>query len=262
MNSYNGKTVLITGASSGIGESFAREFARQGANLVLVARSEEKLRKLGDALTREHGIRVTVICADLAQPDSAAAIYERTVQEKITVDVLVNNAGFATHGYFDQLPLQRQSDEITVNVTAVVELTHHFLPGMVARQSGAIINVSSTSAFQPVPYMAVYAASKAFVLSFSEALWEENRNRGVYVLALCPGSTETPFFEVVGAQEASVGKRATPQAVVDAALRALGRKQSFVIEGRMNNFLAALPRLLPRSLTVKIVGQTVRPQSF
>jgi hypothetical protein len=261
MNTYRGKTVLITGASSGIGETFAREFARHGSHLILVARSEQKLKQLANELAQQYGIRTLVLAADLAESGAAENLYRQVIAAQWNVDILVNNAGFATHGYFDQLSLGRQHDEIMLNIGAVVELSHLFMQGMIQRGSGAIINVSSTSAFQPVPYMAVYAASKSFVLSFSEALWEENRHRGIVVIALCPGSTDTAFFDVVGAEEASVGTRATPQAVVKAALHGLERKQSFVIEGRMNNLLAILPRLLPRQVSLGIVARIVRPQA-
>jgi short-subunit dehydrogenase len=257
---YHNKTVLITGASSGIGASFARSFARQGANLILVARSADKLNQVAADLTRQHSVKTLVIPADLTRPEAAKAVYDFTAEAGWAVDVLVNNAGFATHGYFDQIPLKRQSAEIILNIAALVELTHLFIQGMVQRGSGAILNVSSTSALQPVPYMAVYGATKAFVLSFSQALWEENRGRGIEVLALCPGATDTAFFDVVGAQEASVGSRATPETVVRVALQALERKQSMVIEGRMNNLLAILPRLLPRQVAVKIVGRMVQPR--
>jgi short-subunit dehydrogenase len=257
---YHNKTVLITGASSGIGATFAHTFARQGANLILVARSADKLQQLAADLTRQHRVKTLVIPTDLTRPEAAKAVYDYTAQAGWIVDVLVNNAGFAAHGYFDQLSLERQREEIMLNIGAVVELTHLFIQGMVERGSGAILNVSSTSALQPVPYMAVYGATKAFVLSFSQALWEENRKRGIEVLALCPGATDTAFFDVVGAQEASVGSRATPEAVVQVALHALERKQSMVIEGRMNNLLAVLPRLLPRQIAVRIVASMVQPR--
>jgi uncharacterized protein len=261
MNTYQGKRVLITGASSGIGECFAWAFAAQGADLILVARSEQKLQSLAAELSRQHAIHVSVIPIDLTQPRAAETLYQRTAAENLTVNVLVNNAGFASHGYFEQVDLKRQVDEITLNISAIVELTHWFLPGMLERDSGTIINVSSTAAFQPVPYMAVYAATKAFVLNFSQALSEENRSRGVHVMALCPGATETAFFETVGAQEASVGTRATPEAVVKAALEALDQRRSFVIEGRMNNLLAVLPRFVPRPLAARIAGNAVKPRT-
>jgi uncharacterized protein len=258
---YREKTVLITGASSGIGVTFAETFAKQGAHLVLVARSEQKLKQLAADLARQYGIRTLVIATDLSQPNAAHLVYQQTNANGWQVDVLVNNAGFATHGYFDQISLARQREEIMLNISAVVELTHLFMQGMVQRRSGVIINVSSTSALQPVPYMAVYGATKAFVLSFSQALWEENRQRGIEVLALCPGATDTPFFEVVSAPEAAVGTRATTESVVKVALQGVAHRQSMVIEGRMNNLLAILPRLLPRQIAVRIVGRMVQPRN-
>lgn len=261
MKSYQGKRALITGASSGIGECFARAFAAQGADLILVARSEPKLQALAAELRQKHAVQVSVIPLDLTQPAAAQTLHQRTEAEQLRVDVLVNNAGFASHGYFEQVDLKRQVDEITLNVSVLVELTHWFLRGMVRRGNGTIINVSSTAAFQPVPYMAVYAASKAFVLNFTQALFEEYRERGIHVMALCPGATETAFFEVVGAQEASVGARATPEAVVKAALGAINQRRSFVIEGRMNKLLAALPRFVPRPLAARIAGNAVRPRT-
>jgi short-subunit dehydrogenase len=208
-----------------------------------------------------HGSNATVVPIDLTTPDGPKTLHTRTQEAGLAVDVLVNNAGFATHGVFETIPLQRQLEEITLNVAALVEVTHRFLPAMVARKNGAIINVSSTAAFQPVPYMAVYSASKAFVLSFSEALYEENRKRGITILALCPGSTETPFFDVVGAAEASFGRRATPEAVVATALGALDRRQSYAVDGLSNRLLAHLPRLLPRALAARISGNITRPRS-
>lgn len=257
---YQGQTVLITGASSGIGASLARAFAARGADLVLAARSQDKLQALADELMQVYGRSVTVIPVDLTAPDGPRTLYRRTQEARLNVDILVNNAGFATHGVFETVDLQRQLEEINLNVAALVELTHRFLPAMVARKNGAIINVSSTAAFQPVPYMAVYGASKAFVLSFSEALHEENRERGITVLALCPGSTETPFFDVVGAAEASFGRRATPEAVAATALVALERRRSYAVDGLSNRLLAHLPRLLPRALAARISGNVTRPR--
>lgn len=260
MRSYQGRTALITGASAGIGEVFARKFASLGANVVLVARSEEKLQRLAADLTSRYSIKATVVALDLSSAGAPEALLQRTRSEGIAVDILVNNAGFATHGYFDQLPLARQHEEVTLNVSAVVDLCHLYIAGMIARGDGLIINVASTASFQPLPYMAVYGATKAFVLSFSEALWAENRSRGVQVLALCPGATDTGFFEIVGAEEASVGKRASPEAVVDVALKAVERGQSSVIEGGMNKLLAALPRFLPRQTVLQIVTRTFQPK--
>ncbi|MNM35450.1 3-oxoacyl-[acyl-carrier-protein] reductase FabG [compost metagenome] len=258
---YSGQTVLITGASSGIGRVFAETLAARGAHLLLLARSGAVLDKLAKELAQRHGIRAHALISDLGQPGAAEAAHAQACALGMPPDVLINNAGFATHGGFDNTLLRRQSAEVAVNCTALMELTHCALPHMLAQGRGAIINVASTAALQPDPYMAVYGASKAFVLSFSEALWAENRQRGVRVLALCPGATETAFFDVVAAPEAAVGKRMAPQAVVDEALRALDRGRSSHVAGRQNRLLAWLPRLLPRQTVLGIVEGMLKPRT-
>ena len=175
MFSYAGKTALITGASSGIGEAFARILAGCGMNLILVARSAEKLRALAQELSGQHGIRAEVVPADLCGEGAVQEVYQRTQALGVPVDLLVNNAGVGTYGGFDTLTLEREHEEIMLNVTALVDLTHAFLPAMAERKDGGVINVASIAAFQPLPYQAVYGASKAFVLSFSLALWAEYR---------------------------------------------------------------------------------------
>jgi len=257
---YKGKTVLVTGASSGIGEAFARELAARGMDLVLVARSEDKLRTLAAELARGHGIRAETVAADLGGEGTAARLYDEVEGLGMRVDMLLNNAGFGTHGPFETLSPDRDHAEVMLNVSAVVDLSHAFLPAMVERGDGAVINVSSTAGFQPLPYMAVYGATKAFVLSFSEALWAEYRGRGVRVLALCPGATETPFFGVVGAEEASVGRRRAPQQVVATGLRALERGRGSAIDGAFNYWLAQTPRLAPRGLTALNSKRLMRPR--
>src|SRR6516225_9551037 len=237
---YAGKTALITGASSGIGAAFARALAAQGTHLILVARSEAKLR-------------------DLATDLAAQQVFAATQQRGLTVDLLINNAGFATYGAFDRLDAEREQQEVLLNVAAVVDLTHRFLPAMLARGSGAIINVASTSAFQPTPYMAVYGASKAFVLSFSEALWAEYRSKGIRVLALCPGRTRTDFFKVVGTEEAGLVARETPEKVVRVALRGLERGRPSVISGSQNWLMANAVRFAPRALVARMGERLIRP---
>lgn len=253
MFTYRGKTALITGASSGIGEVFAQRLAAQGTNLVLVARSEDKLQRLATQLQQQHGIQVDVIAIDLSCADAAQYLSDEIRQHGLAVDMLINNAGFGTYGQFDELPLERQRDEVLLNVLAVVELTHRFLPAMVAKGDGAVINVASTAAFQPIPSMAVYGATKAFVLSFSEALWAEYRERGVRVLALCPGPTETPFFDTVGSREPAIGTMITPEHVVQTGLQALEQGKSYAIPGWRNALTVLLPRGLPRSWTTLFV---------
>ncbi|GAC1642914.1 MAG: SDR family oxidoreductase [Ktedonobacteraceae bacterium] len=260
MSIYTGKTALITGASSGIGAAFARALAASGASLVLVARSEGKLRDLASEISTQYNIRAEVIAADLSLPNAGQALFEATQQRGLSIDMLINNAGFGTHGPFESLEAAREQQEIMLNIAAVVDLTHHFIPAMAARRSGSIINVASMAGFQPVPYMAVYGASKAFVLSFSEALWAEYRNKGVRVLALCPGATSTDFFDVVGTDDAALGPKETPEKVVQVALRALERGRPSVISGVQNAVMANSTRFLPRGMIARMVGQMMRPR--
>ncbi|THF74206.1 SDR family NAD(P)-dependent oxidoreductase [Cohnella fermenti] len=257
---YRGKWVLITGASSGIGQVFASELASRGSNVVLVARSAQKLQQLAELLREKHQVDAQAIAADLSQPDAPRRVYEECRKRGLRIDMLINNAGFATHGCFEQVDGQRQQEEILLNVLAVTNMTHLFLPDMLDRNDGAVINVSSTAAFQPDPYMAVYGATKSYVLSFTEALYEENRNRGVKFLALCPGATETAFFDVVNAEEASVGRRGTAEDVVKAAMRALQGGKPYAVPGLQNYLGAQLARLLPRRRVLSIVGGMLRPR--
>ncbi|MES2162580.1 MAG: SDR family oxidoreductase [Pseudomonadota bacterium] len=257
---YRNTTIMVTGASSGIGLAYAHALAARGANLLLVARSEDKLNVLARELAQRHGIRAHALAADLTEAGAASDVHARASALELTPDILINNAGFATHGHFDALPLERQLDEIALNCRAVVELSHAVLPAMLQRGEGAIINVASTAALQPLPYMAIYGATKAFVLSFSEALWQEYRARGVRVLAVCPGATDTAFFDVVGAAEAGVGTRMPAETVVNASLQALDRGRSHVVPGGANRMLGWLPRLLPRQTILQIVANMLRPR--
>lgn len=260
MFAYQGKTALITGASSGIGQVFARELAARGMSLVLVARSEDRLRALAADLAERYAIRAEVLPADLGQPEAARQVHQEVKARGLMVDVLINNAGFATNGAFEALAPERDHEQVMVDVVAVVDLTHAFMPELLKRSPGtAIINVASTAGFQPLPYMAVYGASKAFVLSFSQALAEEYRTRGLRVLALCPGATATPFFQIAG-ESAAVGRKRTPEQVVATGLRALEQGRSVVIDGTFNAVLAQVPRLFPRRLVARIAGYSVRPQ--
>src|SRR6266699_2270977 len=234
MDLYPGKTALITGASSGIGAAFATRLAAAGTHLMLVARSEEKLRALASQLANQHPIRAEVIVADLSRVGAARTVFEETQQRGLTVDILINNAAFGTFGQFDTLDAEREQQEILLNVATLVDLTHHFLPSMVERRQGAIINVASLAAFQPCPYMAVYGATKAFVLSFSEALWGEYRTKGVRVLALCPGETATEFFQ------------------------ALEQGRSSVVSGKRNALMANASRFVPRDLGVRLMVQVTK----
>ncbi len=252
MDLYRDKTALVTGASSGIGAAFAAELASVGAHLILVARSEDKLHALADRLATQHAIRAEVIATDLSHADAAHNVFTEVQRRGLTVDILINNAGFGTYGPFETLDAEREQQEIRLNVATLVDLTHRFLPPMVARRQGAIINIASVAAYQPSPYAAVYGASKAFVLSFTEALWGEYRTKGVRILALSPGATSTEFFAVAGAQGAVPGNMETPETVVRVGLRALEQGRPSVVSGRQNALLANLPRFFPRGFVVRL----------
>ncbi len=256
---YKNKTALITGASTGIGARFARELAARGMNLILAARSLDKLNALADELKLQHKIHVEVLGIDLAVENAAEKVRAEVERLQMPVDLLVNNAGFGTYGRFHELDTARDHHEIMLNVAALVDLTHQFLPAMVTRKSGGVINVASTAAFQPLPFMAVYGATKAFVLSFSEALWAEYKDQNIHVLALCPGATETPFFQTVGTEDAAMGKKETPEQVVAVGLRAFERNQSHVISGTKNWLLAQTSRFAPRSIVARISKYVMRP---
>jgi len=251
---------LITGASSGIGEVFARKLAARGRNVLLVARSEDKLITLCNELGRSNSIRAQYVALDLSEPESPARLFEEAEKRGLQVDMLINNAGFGSMGEFSKLDLARELNMIDLNIKSLVELTQRFLQPMIERKQGAIINVASTAAFQPVPFMATYAATKAFVLSFSEALWEENRPYGIKVLALCPGVTDTNFFEAARGQKPPARVSQSPEDVVDTALRSLSRGKSHVISGWTNFLMTQSERLAPRSLTTRIAGRMMRSQ--
>jgi hypothetical protein len=251
-------TTLITGASSGIGEAFARALAARGHNLLLVARSEDKLITLCSELGRIRSIHAQHFALDLSNPESPAQLFEETQKRGLEIDLLINNAGFGSMGDFATLDRDRELNMIDLNVRSLVELTHRFLRPMRERKTGAIINVASTAGFQPVPFMATYAATKAFVLSFSEALWEENRAYGIEVIALCPGVTETGFFEASQMQKPPARTSQTPEEVVETALRGLKRRQSSIISGWPNRFGVTIGRFTPRSLLLRAIGSVMR----
>src|ERR1041385_8970825 len=241
-------TTLITGASAGIGAAFARKLAARGRNVLLVARSEDKLVALCNELGRLTSIRAQYVALDLREADSGAQLFEETKKRELEIDMLINNAGFGSMGDFTKLDPDRELEMIELNVRAVVDLTHRFLGPMRERKRGTIINVASTAAFQAVPYMATYAATKAFVLSFSEAIGEENRLHGIHVMALCPGVTETNFFEASKIDRPPMRTIQTAEEVVDTALRALGRQKSLVISGWTNWLTVEAERFVPRSM--------------
>ncbi|MBA3247369.1 MAG: SDR family NAD(P)-dependent oxidoreductase [Pyrinomonadaceae bacterium] len=253
------KTSLITGASSGIGEVFVRRLAARGENVVLVARSEERLQAICNELGRAHAnISCQYVALDLSEPDAPERLFAETGRRELKVELLINNAGFGSMGEFTRLDIKRELRMIDLNVKALVELAYLYLKPMRERRRGAIINVASTAAFQPVPFMATYAATKAFVLSFSEALWEENREFGIKVLALCPGVTDTKFFDAAKIDRPPMRYSQSPEVVVDAALRALEKGQSHVISGWPNYVQTQAQRLVPRSFVARIIGKAFR----
>jgi short-subunit dehydrogenase len=253
-------TALITGASSGIGEAFARKLATLGRNVFLIARSEEKLIALCNELGRVNNIRAQYLVLDLSEADAPDHLFAEAEKRGLVVDLLVNNSGFGSMGDFSQLELERELNMVDLNVRAVVEITNRFLKPMRQRGQGTIINVASTAGFQPVPFMATYAATKAFILSFSEALWEENRPHGIHVMALCPGVTETNFFEASRMEKPPMRVAQSAEEVVAAAIRGLARKKSVVVSGWTNYFMIEAERLVPRTLIVRAAGRVLRPK--
>jgi len=251
---------LITGASSGLGEEFSIQLAREKRDLILVARREDRLHDVADRSRNVGAGKVTVIAQDLGQADAASELYNKVHAAGLEVDYLVNNAGFGTHGRFDRSPLDREIEEINLNVGALVALTRLFLPAMVASKRGTVINVASTAAFQPVPWMATYAATKAFVLSFSEALSAELTGSGVIVLALCPGPTRTEFQQVASVENSGVPSFAYMDAhtVVRQAINAARRGKALRINGVMNTLMAQATRFAPRALVRRISGAMFR----
>lgn len=250
---------LITGASSGIGEEFARRFAARGHDLVLVARSRGRLEELASQLRAQHSVAVAVVPLDLAQPGAATLLHQRTAELGLDIDTLVNNAGFATHGDLADADADRLAAQIQLNCGTLVAVTALYLRAMRQRGRGTVINVASTAAFQPVPHMAVYGATKAFVLSFTEALWGEVNAQGIRVLAVCPGATDTPFFDVAG-EAAAAGSKRTPQQVVTRAFTALRSSKPSVVDGAANALVARLvTRLLPKRTLIAVAERSVRP---
>jgi short-subunit dehydrogenase len=253
-------TTIITGASSGIGEAFARKLAARGRNVLLVARTEDKLITLCNELGRLNSVRAQYVALDLSLAESPAELFEETKRRGLVIDMLVNNAGFGSFGDFSKLDLARELNMIDLNVKSLVELTYRFLIPMRERRQGIILNVASTAGFQAVPFMATYAATKAFVLTFSEALWEENRPHGVHVMALCPGVTETNFFEAARGSKPPARVAQSPEDVVETALRALNRGKSHVVSGWTNFMMTEAERFVPRSLVVRAAGKMMRKE--
>lgn len=245
---------IVTGASAGLGEGFATTLAAKGHSLLLVARRQDRLDALASMLRTKHNATVETLVADLAAPDGAAKLLEHVGGR--SVGTLVNNAGVGARGAFSDLDLKRQTDMVQLNCVTLIEICHGVLPGMIAAKSGGILNVASTAAFQPGPWMAIYYASKAFVLSFSEALHEEVREYGVRVAALCPGPTKTEFADAADMSDSELFKRfaTDPAAVVRDGLAALDSNQAVKVSGVMNAVMAESLRFTPRLLARRLAG--------
>ncbi len=261
LDAYADRWALITGASSGIGAEFARRLAAHGMHLVLTARRKELLEKLAEELHTRHGTKTEIFVADLTDPIEPQRLCEAIAAKGIPIELLVNNAGFGWVGTIDETEQSRMRDLVQLNVASMTELTYRILPGMLERGHGGIINVSSVAGFQPVAYMPTYSASKAFVLHFSEALWAECRDRGVTVTALCPGTTQTDFFDVANVPGwLKKHDFSTPEQVVKAALKALERRKQFVIPGWKNWLITFGVRIARRKMVVLQSMKFFRPR--
>jgi len=260
---YQDRWAVVTGASSGLGRGLADRLAGRGMSLVLTGRNAARLEDAAREIRRAAPqVTVETVAADLATRSGVSALLDHVGHRPI--EVLVNNAGFGSYGLFVASDADREADEVAVDVSAVVTLARAFLPGMLARGSGGILNVASTIAFQPAPYQAVYGASKAFVLSFSAALWAEARAAGVAVTALCPGPTRTGFVDALGADvghTAIYRRLADPGPVIDAGLRALEKGRAVVVPGVRNKVMAASGRFMPLEWITRVSGRLLRPVS-
>lgn len=253
-------TALITGASSGIGEAIARQLAARGANLILVARSEGKLRALAEELRVQYGVEAGVIAADLSRPDAGKALQAEVEERGLAVDLLVNNAGFGGFSEFARQDQDEIGEMIAVNVTALTDLTRRFLPAMLERGRGRVLNVASTAGFIPGPLMAVYYATKAYVLSFSEAVNEELRGTGLSVTALCPGPVDTGFQDAATLNESRLMSGVTRLAMLDVdavariGVEAMLRGQGVAVAGLANKVQVSAFRVLPRAVAARVIA--------
>jgi short-subunit dehydrogenase len=255
-----GSAALVTGASSGLGEAMARELAQRGHGIVLVARSEERLRALAGELAGAHGVRAEAVGCDVTDPAARDRLEAEVSRLGLRVDVLVNNAGFGTYEPFVETPRERVLEEVRVNTEAVADLTARWLPPMVERGAGAVLITASTAGFQPLPGNAVYSAGKSFALTFAEAIGHEVKDRGVTVTALCPGPVKTGFQEASGAHDFAAGLPKplwrTPAQVAAAGIDGLARGRRVVVPGAPNRVLATIGRLSPRPIVVRVMDSS------
>jgi short-subunit dehydrogenase len=252
---------LVTGASSGIGAALARRIAREGRHVALVARRLNMLEALAREIERDAKVSAHAIVSDLTAPGAPAELQAEVERRGLTVDWLVNNAGFGTVGRFYKLPLERELEELRLNVGVLMELTRRFMPAMVKRGQGAVVNISSMAAFAPGPYMATYCATKAFVMSFSESIANEAKDTGVHVLCVCPGFTRTEFQDRAHVDTNQIPSFVWMSAdeVADQAVRAVGRGP-VLVNGRMNSFTTVVTRLVPRGLLTRMIGGFLKPK--
>jgi len=263
MHSFKNITALVTGASSGIGKALARELASQGAHLILVARNAQRLEQEAEDLRIRFDVNVHVFPEDLARLEERLELFAWIQKIGLTVDVLVNNAGLAHYGPFEKASFEDTNAMLDLNVHALTHLTRLFLPGMLERRTGGVLNVASTAGFQPLPNLSVYAASKAFVLNFSEALWAECKSRGVRVFCLCPGNTLTRFHQTAGIDKQRMFFSASAGDVAQFALRKfLKSSQPSAIYGFWNKLMIYAERLSPRRLTVFFTGRMYQPKKI
>ncbi|MBI3405392.1 MAG: SDR family oxidoreductase [Acidobacteria bacterium] len=260
MNPWLGNWALVTGASAGIGAEIANQLAAGGTRLVLTARRKDRLDELADGLRDRFSIRTECFSADLTRPEAAAEIFAFTQEKRLPIHLLVNNAGFGTYGKYSEIPMQGQLEMVQVNIIAMMQLTRLFLPQMIERHAGDILILSSTAAFQAVPRLTTYAATKAFDLLFAEGLAEELDGTGVRVCALCPGPTDTEFKQVSKQPDRAFRVAELPAKVARVGLHALAHNKSYVISGFQNFMVAHGERLMPRRVVTRMAGKMFEPE--
>ena len=254
METYKDKTILITGASSGIGEVFAKRLNQSGANLILTARSKNKLEDLASRMNN-----AIVIDGDLSDKEFPDTLYNEIISRKIDVDILINNAGFGFSGLFLESDKKNYEEMLNLNIYSLTRLTHLFLEDMVSRKSGGIINISSLASFQPMPYFAVYAATKSYVTSFTIALYEEYRQQGINILGVCPGYTKTNFNKRAQISSKSMpGYMMSSEVVVEQSLRAFEKKKHILINGKINSFAKFITSILPQKCILKMTKSVIK----
>jgi len=260
LDAYNDRWALVTGASSGIGAEFAARLAGRGMHLVLAARRTDRMNALAEDLVTKHGTKCHIVTIDLSEADAAERLMAEIEKQGVQIELLVNNAGIGLIGEIETTAPQDIQRLLNLNINTLTDLTYRVLPGMLERGHGAVINLASVAAFQPVAFMAAYSASKSYVLHFTEALWAEARSRGVTVMALCPGVTRTEFFDVAGAPGwLEKHSSQTPFKIVKSAMVALEKRKQYVIPGWKDYFVSLLVRLATRRTAVNESKRYFRP---